>query len=183
MPHCDHTPYAHDVIVVLGAAVWPGGRPSYALERRVAHAVHLFQAKQARVLLMTGGLGRHPPHEAYLMRDLALTQGVPAQSIELEDHATSTFESGAYCAPIFAQRGWTTALIVTDSYHLPRAILTFRSFGIRATGSAAPYRWRFRNSLKRLRMYGREVVACLWYGWLILAWRLRRGGKYGKRGA
>ena len=183
MQHCDHTSYAYDVIVVLGAAVWPGGRPSHALKRRVVHAVHLFQAKQAGVLLMTGGLGRHPPHEAYLMRDLARAQGVPAQSIVMEDRATSTFESGAYCAPIFAQRGWTTAVIVTDGYHLPRSVLTFRSFGVRAVGSAAPYRWRFRHLWKHWWMSCREVVAYLWYCWLILAWRFRRGGKHGGRGA
>ena len=178
MLHGDHTPYDYDVIVVLGAAVWPGGRPSPALTRRVVHAVHLFQAKQAPVLLMTGGLGKHPPHEAYLMRDLALARDVPAQFIVVEDRATSTFESGVYCAPIFAQHGWATALIVTDGYHLPRAVLTFRSFGVRAVGSAAPHRWR--SSWKRLWAHGREVVAYLWYCWLMLARRFRRGGKHGE---
>lgn len=175
MPHDDKSPCAYDVIVVLGAAVWSEGRPSPTLKRRVLHAVHLFHAKQAPVLLMTGGLGKHPPHEASLMRDLALAQGVPAQSIKVEDRATSTFESGIYCAPIFVQHAWATALIVTDGYHLPRAVLTFRRFGVRAVGSAVPHQWH--SSWKRWRTYSREAVGYLWYCWLILAWRLRRSGK------
>jgi uncharacterized SAM-binding protein YcdF (DUF218 family) len=178
MPPGERTPYTYDVIVVLGAAVWPGGRPSPALERRVTHAVRLFRAHQAPVLLMTGGLGRHPPHEATLMRALALAQGVPAPSIVMEDRATSTFESGMYCAALCAQRGWTTLLVVTDGYHLPRSLLTFRSFGMCAVGSAVPHRWR--RARKRWCTYGREIAAYCWYCGLLAARRLRHGRKHGR---
>ena len=54
----------YDVIVVLGAAVWPGGQPSPALQRRVMHAVDLMQRGYAAYLLVTGGMGQYPPTEA-----------------------------------------------------------------------------------------------------------------------
>ncbi len=124
------------VIIVLGAAVWRGGEPSPALRRRVSHAVELLQAGQGRMLLMTGGLGTHPPPEAHVMRQLAMAQGIPDTRILLEDQATSTFQSALRCTRILRQHGWSTALIVTDRYHLPRALLSFRAMGVRAQGSA-----------------------------------------------
>ena len=81
-----------DVIIVLGAAVWPGGQPSPALRRRVTHAVHLLQSEKGRRLLVTGGLGKHAPAEADVMRQLAIDAGVPPSLILVEDQATSTFE-------------------------------------------------------------------------------------------
>jgi vancomycin permeability regulator SanA len=54
--HTESPPEAYDVIVVLGAAVWPGGQPSPTLQRRTLHAVDLLQRGYATYLLVTGGL-------------------------------------------------------------------------------------------------------------------------------
>ncbi len=121
---------ACDAIVVLGAAVWKGGQPSPALRRRVLHAVALLKQDRSRVLLVSGGLGRHPPTEAEVMRDLAVAEGVAAESIIVEDRATTTFESVLECSRILHQKKWSSAIVVTDPYHLFRAIVVFRCFGI-----------------------------------------------------
>lgn len=158
----DNTVQSSDVIIVLGAAVWPQGQPSPALRRRVVHAVRLFQDGQGRHLLMTGGVGLYPPAEAHVMQQLAAEAGVPDGRIVVEDQARSTFDSAVYCCRICQQRGWTTALIVTDRYHLLRALLTFYSVGLRVCGSAArhftPQRWG-----KIGYVYGREILALGWY--------------------
>ena len=77
----DHTCWGHpekfDVIVVMGAAVWPSGVPSPALKRRLDHGVFLWQKRYSENLLLTGGTGRFPPAEALVMRRLALAAGVP----------------------------------------------------------------------------------------------------------
>lgn len=168
-----------DVIIVLGAAVWQGAQPSPALRQRVAHAVHLLRAGQGRILLMTGGLGTHPPAEAQLMRRLALAAGVCDTRIVVEDQATSTFQSAVHCRCILRQHGWSTALLVTDRYHLPRALLTFRSLGVSVRGSAPPGGAASRRRWKRWYARCREVPACAWYVARIVAWKLRHLGSEG----
>ena len=166
-------PVPCEVIIVLGAAVWPEAQPSPALRRRVAHAVQAFHTGQGRRLLMTGGLGRYPPAEAQVMRQLALAAGVPEACILLEDQATSTFQSALRCAAILRQHGWSTALIVTDRYHLPRALFVFRSCGIEAYGHAPQGRLYYRKRWKRWYYRGREACALVWYGCLVLGVKIR----------
>ena len=155
-------PLPYDVIVVLGAAVWPGGQPSPALQRRVLHAVDLLQRGCAAHLLVTGGVGKHPPAEAEVMQRIAMAHGIAPASIVLEDQATSTFESAWRCRDMLRQRGWSHVVLVTDRFHLPRALLAFRSVGIRAVGSAAPGKPARRLS-KRTYYYLREGLALAWY--------------------
>jgi len=155
-------PLAYDVIVVLGAAVWPGGQPSPALQRRVLHAVDLLQRGYALHLLVTGGVGKYPPAEAEVMRRLAVAHGIPDASIVLEDRATSTFESAWRCRDLLGQRGWSRVLIVTERFHLARALLAFRSFGVHAVGSAAPGK-PARRLWKRAYYSLREGLALGWY--------------------
>jgi len=162
-----------EVIIVLGAAVWPEAQPSPALRRRVAHAVQAFHTGQGRRLLMTGGLGKYPPAEAQVMRQLALHAGVPEACILLEEQATSTFQSALRCAAILRQHGWSTALIVTDRYHLPRALFVFRSCGIEAYGHAPQGRLYSRKRWKRWYYRGREACALVWYGCLVLRVKIR----------
>jgi len=160
--HSQAPPISYDVIVVLGAAVWPGGQPSPALRRRVLHAVDLLQRGYASHLLVTGGVGTHPPAEAAVMQCLALAHGIPRASIVLEDQATSTFESAWRCRDMLWQRGWSRVLLVTDRYHLARALLAFRSVGIRAVGSAVPGK-PARRLWQRWSYYCRERLALAWY--------------------
>ena len=152
-----------DVAVVLGAAVWPGGRPSPTLARRTLHGVALLRAGAARHLLLTGGVGRHPPSEASVMRELAEHAGVARARIVLDEQATTTLDSARACAAIIAARGWRRVLIVTDRYHLPRALLAFRRFGVAAQGSPPPEGRGDTAQWTWLLLTLRELVAIPWY--------------------
>ena len=125
MLHSGRSDDACDVIIAMGAAVWPGGRPSPALRRRTLHAVQALHAGRGARLVVTGGLGKHPPAEAQVMRQLAHDAGVPPACILVEDRATSTLQSAIYCTRLLRQHGWSSALIVTDRYHLPRPCWCF----------------------------------------------------------
>jgi uncharacterized SAM-binding protein YcdF (DUF218 family) len=160
--HPEAPPAAYDVIVVLGAAVWPGGQPSPALQRRILHAVDLLQRGYAAYLLVTGGVGKYPPAEAAVMQRLAVAQGIPAQYVLCEDQATSTFASALRCCELLRQHGWSRVLVVTDCYHLPRALFAFWSCGLRAVGSAAPGK-PARRLRRRWYYYLREGLAFSWY--------------------
>lgn len=108
------------------------------------------------------------------MRQVALATGVCADRIVLEDQATSTFWSAVYCARILRQHGWLSALIVSDRYHLPRAVFTFRCLGIVAVGHAVERQRPAMRLRHRLWATGREIVAGVWYVVKIALWKMRR---------
>lgn len=157
-----------DVIIVLGAAVCKGGRPSRALKRRVLHGVKLLEDKKANYLLVTGGLGKYPPAEAIVMRDLAFDTGVQKEKIILEERGISTFTNVKHCVRIMRKHNWFNAIVVSDSYHLFRATFVFRCFGIKVIGSAAKGGKQESTSLKWLYYHVREIIAFAWYIILIV---------------
>ena len=152
-----------DVIVVLGAAVWKGGMPSPVIKRRVLHAVNLMKNGRAKYLLLTGGLGKHPPTEARVMKDLAIKEGIPPKRLILEEKATSTYESAVGCIQIIRKHKWSSAIIVSDPYHLFRATFLFRSFGVKAVGSGVKGGRKSNPLWKWVYYYIREAAAFLWY--------------------
>lgn len=163
-----------DAIVVLGAAVRKTGEASPALRRRLLHAVNLMREGRSRAMLVTGGLGKYPPTEAEVMKEIALREGIPAEHIFMEQEATSTFESVVLCSRIMRQHGWSTAIVVSDPYHLFRTIVAFRAFGIRAIGSAAEGGRQDNRLWKWGYYYLREFVALPWYLLLVLAEKMKR---------
>jgi len=165
-----------DVIVVLGAAVWKGGMPSPVLKRRVLHAVNLIKNGRAKYLLFTGGLGKYPPIEARVMKDLAIKEGIPPKRIILEEESTSTFESAVRCIQIMRKHKWSKAIIVSDPYHLLRATFLFRSFGVKAVGSGAKGGRKSNPLWKWVYYYIREAAALLWYLILIVRVKICRKG-------
>jgi vancomycin permeability regulator SanA len=88
------------VVVVLGAQVLPGGRPSLTLEVRTRHAGELYGRGLADLLVPTGGEGEHPPGEAVVMSDILREMGVPEAAILREDTARNTWESAVRVAEI-----------------------------------------------------------------------------------
>ncbi len=151
-----------DVVIVLGAAVWAGGKPSPALLRRARHGAGLVLAGAAPVLMVTGGVGFHPPAEALVMRDIALEAGLGEDAIVIEDTAPDTLGSGRACAVLMRSRGWSRALIVTDDFHLPRSLLIFRWLGIAVRGSAPAVSADGPGWLNRGYYWLRELVAMPW---------------------
>jgi uncharacterized SAM-binding protein YcdF (DUF218 family) len=123
-----------DAVVVLGAAMAAPGVPGPALRRRLEHGVAVFLARDAAHLLVSGGVVGPPPAEAHVMRDLALARGVAAERIIVEDMARNTFENAVYSGRIMRERGWRRVVVVTDAFHLPRALYVFRRLGLEVSG-------------------------------------------------
>ena len=156
-----------DAIVVLGSAVWPGGRPSPSLRVRAQHAIALYQQGYAPTLFLSGGTGRFPPSEASVMRRLALDAGVPESALVLDEAATSTQQSAENAARAAAERGWENVLVVSEPFHMLRARQMVRDagaeIGLEAFASPAPGSSIQRT--ERLRRYytAREALALAWY--------------------
>ncbi len=123
--------------IVLGAKVMEDGTASPALARRVTHAVALAQAGKVANLLMSGGPVNHPTPEAHVMRDMALAAGLAPHRVHVEDRSRNTIDNARLSAAILAARKWESVLLVTDSFHLPRARLIFSAHGLRVHPSGA----------------------------------------------
>ena len=152
-----------EVIVVLGAAVREGGRPSPALQRRVEHAVQLLRDRPEAQVLFTGGVGGHPPSEAEVMARLALDAGIALDRITLEPRATDTGESARFCAALLVGREVGRLVLVTDGYHQRRARLAFRRAGLKPH-SSSPLPAAGSSRVARARVWIREGAGLVWYG-------------------
>lgn len=124
-----------DAIVVLGAAQY-NGRPSPVLEARISHAVDLYTAGVAPLLIVTGGkaVGDRTT-EASAARAWAEDHGVPASAILAEDRGRTTLESLEAVAEMLRARKLTTAVFVSDRTHMLRVLRIATDQGVTAWGS------------------------------------------------
>jgi uncharacterized SAM-binding protein YcdF (DUF218 family) len=152
-----------DAIIVLGSAVYPGERPSPSLNARTQHAIALYRAGYASALIFCGGLGGNPPSEAEMMRRIAAKAGVPASALFLDDQSRSTEENLANAKAIMHARGWRSAIVVSDPFHIYRAEIIARDLGIEAYGSPARNSPTFTRPQMRVWYTSREAVALVWY--------------------
>lgn len=127
-----------DAVIVLGAAVVAPGVPGPALRRRVDHAVRVFRERNAEHLVVSGGVVTFPPAEAWMMRQIALAHGVPEGRVVVEDQSRNTFENAVYTGRIIRDRGWREVVLVTDAFHIQRALYVFHRLGLPAVGAKVP---------------------------------------------
>jgi uncharacterized SAM-binding protein YcdF (DUF218 family) len=152
-----------DAIIVLGSAVWANERASPALAVRTQHAIQLYRAGYAPHLILTGGLGNHPPSEAEVMRRMAVSAGLPENAMVLDDRSRSTEENLANAKAIMDARGWQTAIIVSAPYHLLRAETIAQDMGMRVYGSPSRDAQTFSAPALRWWYNTRESLALVWY--------------------
>ncbi|QNT69217.1 YdcF family protein [Defluviicoccus vanus] len=151
------TDAAADAVIVLGAAVLAPGVASDALRRRIDHGLAVYFARHARYLVVSGGIVAAPPAEATLMREIALAAGVPNERIIVEDQSRNTFENAVYVGRILRRDGLRRAVLVTDAFHLPRALYCFRRLGLAVEGDGVA-RQPSTSRLKWWRQYLEELV-------------------------
>ena len=155
-------PQSADVIIVLGAAVWPNG-PSPALQARLTHAFELYQEGYADHIILTGGLGTYPPTEAEAMEIAMVNLGLQREVMHLEEKATNTIENIKFSKEIMDNHSWQSAIIVSDFFHIKRALLIAKDFGINAYGAPAKNSVLYRNQDLRTSNTLREVLALTRY--------------------
>lgn len=123
--------------MVLGAYVSPEGDLCDMLRDRVETAVDLYKKGRVDKLLMTGDHGRAAYDEVNHMRRYAEELGVPAEDIFMDHAGFSTYDSMYRSRDVFHVE---SAIIVTQNFHLPRAIYIARILGIDAKGFSADRR-------------------------------------------
>jgi len=119
-----------DCIIVLGAGIW-GDKPSPMLEDRLLQAVELYNNKVAPKIIMSGDHGRIEYDEVNIMKNFAIEKGVPSEDIFMDHAGFSTYESIYRAKEVFETK---KVVIVTQKYHLYRALYIANQLGIEAYG-------------------------------------------------
>lgn len=122
-----------ECILVLGCAVRPDGTPSAMLAERLDRGIELYEKGAAPKLLMSGDNGQVEYNEVVPMGNYALEKAVPSQDIFLDYAGFSTYESMYRAKEIFQAK---KILIVTQKYHLHRALFIAKAMGLDAYGVA-----------------------------------------------
>jgi uncharacterized SAM-binding protein YcdF (DUF218 family) len=151
---------AYDAMVVAGCRVFPDGRPSAALARRVGVAAALFQQGAAPRIVLTGGPSVGAPiSEARAAAALCERLGVPARHLVLEEASTTTLENAAFAARLIPDA--RAVLVVSDCAHLFRCRRMFgRHFArVDVAGSVPPRRARAQLALREVGAIVRHGLA------------------------
>lgn len=125
---------AFETALVLGASVLPSHEPSPVLAQRIAAATELYQSGKVKKLLMSGDNSQENYDEVSVMRDTALALGVPEENILLDTAGVRTFDS---CLRARDQFGLRQVIVVTQKFHLPRALYICDQLGMEVLGYAA----------------------------------------------
>ena len=123
----------YDCVLVLGCGVW-GDTPSHMLEDRLLEGIFLCQSGASKKLLMSGDHGRKGYDEVNVMKKFAVDRGIPSEDVFMDHAGFSTYESMYRAKEIFKAE---KILIVTQDYHLYRAIYDARALGLEAYGVAS----------------------------------------------
>jgi len=134
------------VAIVFGAGLWVDGTPTNILRDRIATAADLFFKGKIQKILMSGDNRFIDYNEPGAMWDYALSLGVPESAMVLDYAGRRTYDTCYRAKAIF---GVPSAILVTQRFHLPRALYTCNALGLNATGvpSDAP------NYLLRSQLY------------------------------
>jgi SanA protein len=123
--------------LVLGAQIYRDGRPSIMLRDRVNAAAELYRAGRVDKLLLSGDHSRVDYDEVGTMRRLLLDQGIPAQDIFTDHAGFDTWDSAQRAKRVFDV---SSAVVVTQRFHMARALYDARRAGLKVTGYAADRR-------------------------------------------
>jgi uncharacterized SAM-binding protein YcdF (DUF218 family) len=162
------------VIVIFGAAVRRGGRPSETMRWRVAAAAAFAARFRDPLFVPTGGVGRYGPAEAVVMGSLLAACGVPERALLLEPTGVDTLSSARAVAALLRRRRIEAPVFVATSlYHMPRCVMVLRLLGVPARAAIPPIVPAARAWWRRCYWWLREVPALPYDAVLALFWRWR----------
>lgn len=158
----DDVPQAR-VAIVFGAGLYRDGSAGPVLSDRVETAVQLYEQGKVEKLLMSGDNRFIEYNEPEAARQYALQRGVPDEDIVLDYAGRRTYDTCYRAKHIF---GVDEAILVTQPFHMPRALFLCNWFGVESTGVEADNRY----FLKRSRAYWnfRETFAVFQAAWDVL---------------
>lgn len=130
-----------DAGVILGAAVWGGNRPSPVLRERINKGFEIYDRKNVRMLVLTGGGSPNEMTEGDVAKNELVKYGVDPKNLIVENASNSTIEQLQYVRDLlYKSRNWKKIILISDNYHLFRCeqICSFYNIDSDAISSDTP---------------------------------------------
>lgn len=140
----------YDAIVILGAGLKPDGTPSHMLEDRLKAAIAMYREGISQTLILSGDNSGEDYNEVLAMERYCLDADIPSEAIVLDGAGFSTYET---MHNVVRERKYERIVIVTQEYHLYRAVYIARRMGADADGYCANYRTYFNQIKRDIREY------------------------------
>ena len=150
-----------DCILVLGCFVKDDGRPSDMLFDRLTRGVELYDLGAAPKLLMSGDHGREEYDEVAAMKQFAIDEGIPSEDVFMDHAGFSTYESIYRAKEVFQT---DKILIVTQEYHLYRALYIANQLGVEAYGVSSDYHTyvgQFMRDFREMLARVKDCATCI----------------------
>lgn len=149
-----------DAILVLGAGIW-GDKPSHMLEDRLLEAIALYEQGVAPKIIMSGDHGRKEYDEVNIMKDFAIQKGIPSEDIFMDHAGFSSYDSMFRAREIFEVE---KIVVVTQEYHLYRALYIANKLGIEAYGlpsNPREYAGQTKRELREILARNKDFFKCI----------------------
>lgn len=156
----DNYPNDYDAILVLGAGVW-GSNPSPILRDRLDSAINLYKNNVASKIIMSGDHGRDNYDEVNIMKKYAIDSGVKSEDIFMDHAGFSTYDSVYRAKEVFDAK---KIIIVTQEYHLFRALYIAKKLDIKAVGVRAienNYSGQTYRELREILARDKDFIKCI----------------------
>jgi uncharacterized SAM-binding protein YcdF (DUF218 family) len=163
-----------DVAIVLGAGS-NEGKVSPVFRERINHGITLFQTGKVSSIIFTGGLGKWQNiSDSEAARRYAITKGIPSEHILIEEKSSITYENLLEAKALMEQKGFGSALIVSDPLHMKRAMAMCEALEINALPAPTPSSmyWSRKAKMKSL------VYEAFYYSLGLVGGKYSQNGKY-----
>ena len=151
-----------DCILVLGTSAYPDGTPSPMLQDRLDTGLHLYALGASPVILMSGDYTNDKYNEVGAMCDYAYAFGIASRNVYADCAGLSTYESILRARDVF---GAKKIIIVTQQYHLYRALYIARALGLEAYGVETANISYSSSNLRRTREFFAQVKDYICVSW------------------
>ena len=149
-----------ECILILGAGIW-GDKPSPMLEDRLLQGIELYNQGVAPKIIMSGDHTKEDYDEVNVMKNFAIEHGVPSEDIFMDHAGVSTYDSMYRAKEIF---GLSKIVVVTQEYHLYRALYVADSMGIECYGIASDpreYAKQFTREIREVLARDKDFIKCI----------------------
>ena len=153
--------YGADCVIVLGCKVKENGVPSDMLRDRLTRGVELYRLGAAPKILMSGDHGREDYNEVGAMKSFAEEAGVPSENVFMDHAGFSTYETMYRAKEVFKAR---RVVIVTQEYHLYRALYIAKKLGLEAVGVSSDletYRGQLKRDVREVLARSKDFMTCI----------------------
>ena len=144
----------------MGAGIWDG-KPSPMLEDRLLEGINLYNNNVSDKLIMSGDHGKKDHDEVNIMKNYAIEKGVPSENIFMDHAGFSTYESIYRAKYIFNAK---KVIIVTQNYHLYRALYIANKLGLEAYGVGSdprPYEGATFREIREIFARNKDFFKCI----------------------